>query len=616
MKNYMDIQRLKDKYADVFKVGENVVIQVKVDGSNASFTYNPKTNEVEAFSRKTKLNKDNTLRGFYDLIMKVDPDTIKLITENGRYIIFGEWLCLSGDTIIKKASSGKVRNTMTLREMYKQKYTSARGEKVGFQRGVKKLLYLLYEENKEITTKNYKTEYHLDKTLTINKALKEKYIIEQNGRYIITEKGISQLKEYYFQNSNWYKDGFPSIYSLNLNTDEIQINRMADIFYTGEKEVFRLTTHKGYSIKATVDHPFLTPRGWQKLGDLKEFDCVAITDFISRKGRSRTYGKGSRTILKAQKDYKNKIKKCEKCGCTTGLELHHIDENYMNNEESNWMVLCRDCHKTIHVKTANQPDYKYEFDYITSIEFVGIEDCYDIAMTGGEELANFIANGFIVHNCKHAVIYPKEAYNKFYMFDVYDTEIGQYLPFSNAYAVYANLIILTSFKGLAVDFMYVPILYHGPFEGWTKTMEYLKENPLNAEPVSEGIVIKSQDRLDNKFSGTPEYLKIVNEQFAEVHAPKAKKTLTPEELAAAEIEKEKVSSIATDNRIQKELNKLIDEGIVPISYCEKDIGTIMKYLVKNVINDCIKEEPEIVIECPNFNKLCGGLVRQYILTKI
>ena len=52
--------------------------------------------------------------------------------------------------------------------------------------------------------------------------------------------------------------------------------------------------------------------------------------------------------------------------------------------------------------------YQYEFDKIISIEFIGIEDCYDICMSGVENEASFIANGFIVHNCSHKVQYKPE----------------------------------------------------------------------------------------------------------------------------------------------------------------------------------------------------------------
>jgi hypothetical protein len=36
MKKYLDIERCKQKYAETFNVGEDIVIQEKIDGSDAS----------------------------------------------------------------------------------------------------------------------------------------------------------------------------------------------------------------------------------------------------------------------------------------------------------------------------------------------------------------------------------------------------------------------------------------------------------------------------------------------------------------------------------------------------------------------------------------------------
>lgn len=65
MKKYVDIERFKEKYDTVFSIGEQVTITEKVDDSNASFTYDPTTNTVLAFSRKNQLNEANTLNGFW-----------------------------------------------------------------------------------------------------------------------------------------------------------------------------------------------------------------------------------------------------------------------------------------------------------------------------------------------------------------------------------------------------------------------------------------------------------------------------------------------------------------------------------------------------------------------
>lgn len=600
IKKYLDIERCKESYASTFEVGEPIVIQTKIDGSNASIAYDSKTNSLVAFSRRQMLNEMNTLNGFWNYVQSLDVKTFAEILGD-RYIIFGEWLCLSGDTIIKKVSSGKGKSKMTLKEMYEKKYTPRYKNDEICKRGINKLLHLLYN-NEEITKNNFNSKYKLDKETTINKALKEGLIIEKNEQYIITEKGINKIKEYYFSISTWGHDGFPSIYSLNLEEDQIISNKIQDIVYTGKKMVYRITTHKGYTIKATANHPFLTPKGWVEVKNLSIYDCVAVTDFINRNEHSRKYGIGTRQIFKKQKEYKDKIGKCEICGNTTGLNLHHIDENHFNNEESNWQILCQDCHGKIHTKFSNIPKFEYEFDYIIDIEEVGEEDCYDICMMGGENVANFIANNFIVHNCKHSVKYPEDMYKKFYMFDVWDRETEQYLTQEDSLAIFDRLR----------DYIphYVHTLYNGPFISWEHTLAFLKENIYGETPCMEGIVIKRQNKLWSKSSRLPYYVKIVNEKFSEVHSSKPK-TIDPEKLAAREAEQAAVAEVVTKRRIIKQIEKFIEDQIIPSDWGGESMKQISKLLPKAVYEDCRKEEPEAVITVENFGKICASLCMKY-----
>ena len=47
-------------------------------------------------------------------------------------------------------------------------------------------------------------------------------------------------------------------------------------FSTGRKQVFRLTTRLGRTVRATGNHKFLTIRGWQRLDELSEGDPIAV----------------------------------------------------------------------------------------------------------------------------------------------------------------------------------------------------------------------------------------------------------------------------------------------------------------------------------------------------
>lgn len=51
-KKFMDIQRIKEGFIDGFRTNDMIVVQEKVDGSNASCRYDHETNKMVAFSRK------------------------------------------------------------------------------------------------------------------------------------------------------------------------------------------------------------------------------------------------------------------------------------------------------------------------------------------------------------------------------------------------------------------------------------------------------------------------------------------------------------------------------------------------------------------------------------
>lgn len=51
-KKYISIERLKPKYENVFKIGEEITVSEKVDGSSSAFSYDPETDSIVAFSRR------------------------------------------------------------------------------------------------------------------------------------------------------------------------------------------------------------------------------------------------------------------------------------------------------------------------------------------------------------------------------------------------------------------------------------------------------------------------------------------------------------------------------------------------------------------------------------
>lgn len=197
---------------------------------------------------------------------------------------------------------------------------------------------------------------------------------------------------------------------------------------------------------------------------------------------------------------------------------------------------------------------------------------------------------------KHTIRYPEDKMKQFYVFDIYDTETEQYMPWDFTKQI-------AEFIGLKT----VPLFYDGPFISWEHIYSFVGKTEMDGEPTGEGVVIKSQDRLDNKFSGTPEYVKIVAKEFSEVHQSKPQKEIDPEKLAAKQAAEDLVATIVTARRVEKSIQKLVEDGIVPEDWDEKSLGVIAKHLPRAIYNDCIKEEPETVAQIENFGKICGSL---------
>lgn len=205
---------------------------------------------------------------------------------------------------------------------------------------------------------------------------------------------------------------------------------------------------------------------------------------------------------------------------------------------------------------------------------------------------------------KHAIKYPEDVYGKFWMFDVWDTQTEQYLPYEETRAFYGRLIACGN-KGKKFNF--VPVFYVGKFESWEKAMELVGKTEVGAEPSGEGIVIKRQDYLDSKSSRLPFYVKIVSEQFSEVHKSRKQKAIDPAAIAKKEANIALAATIVTQQRVQKMLYKFIEDGLLPQDWDEHNLKDISKILPNAIYRDCVKEESETVQQVEDFGKVAAKL---------
>lgn len=94
-KKYLDIKALVEVGSEfmqpntgAFSVGDHIVIQEKMDGTNTSIGYDAETGTLRSFSRNNELSPSLTNRGFYEYALSLDASKF---AKYPNYVIFGEW---------------------------------------------------------------------------------------------------------------------------------------------------------------------------------------------------------------------------------------------------------------------------------------------------------------------------------------------------------------------------------------------------------------------------------------------------------------------------------------------------------------------------------------------
>ena len=226
---------------------------------------------------------------------------------------------------------------------------------------------------------------------------------------------------------------------------------------------------------------------------------------------------------------------------------------------------------------------------------------YEWSQTLDKELVKLVlGNNQILFGewlCSHTVKYPDDKYNNFYSYDVYDTEKEQYLPQNKVKEIVSELGLI-----------YVPVFYEGEFISWEHCMSFVGQTQMSGD-TGEGIVIKNQTRLNDSNRRLPFYIKIVSDKFQETKKVKKKKP-NPQDLEVINQNLELAKTIITRARVEKMLNKFVDEGILPEDWGAKEMPIVAKNLTKAVYEDCVKEEPDTVKQIGNFGKVANGIAMQ------
>nr|WP_279591864.1 FAD-dependent thymidylate synthase [Streptomyces sp. 846.5] len=188
--------------------------------------------------------------------------------------------------------------------------------------------------------------------------------------------------------------------------------QIIDVMESGVKELLRLTTASGKSVRCSKDHAILTPEGWRKAGELAVGESVMIGGTAPRPSVALVPPSLRRGISVWTSMQRNRlideIDVCYLCSRTFdrgALELDHVIPVAMDVskalDESNLAPACEPCHaeKSAAEQALAQRGGKVALakpDLLVAVHSEGQEMTYDLAVEGPWH--NFLANGVVVHN--------------------------------------------------------------------------------------------------------------------------------------------------------------------------------------------------------------------------
>ena len=138
---------------------------------------------------------------------------------------------------------------------------------------------------------------------------------------------------------------------------------LPNAFCTGRKPVYRLTTRRGNTIRATGNHKFLAFDGWRRLDDLAPGIRIALSGVLS--------GPDERTPSDSE-------------------PAPTLAEFGLGRERAALLVAADESDRLAALTTGD-----VDWDEIGSIERDGEEEVYDLTVDG---VHNFVAEDTVVHN--------------------------------------------------------------------------------------------------------------------------------------------------------------------------------------------------------------------------
>ncbi len=161
------------------------------------------------------------------------------------------------------------------------------------------------------------------------------------------------------------------VLALNPESWKLEPRIVTDVFTTGCKPVYRLTTQLGRSVRATANHRFLTLEGWRRLDELKPGARIAVP--------RRLPGPGQATMTSDE----------------LALLGHHYCGTTLYKQNVSRERAARLAVAVESKELASLARSDVYWDSIAAIEADGDSHVYDLTVEG---LHNFVAADVVLHN--------------------------------------------------------------------------------------------------------------------------------------------------------------------------------------------------------------------------
>ncbi len=173
--------------------------------------------------------------------------------------------------------------------------------------------------------------------------------------------------------------------AFNQVTQRFVRAEVSNAFCTGTRQVFRISTQKGRTLRATANHKFLTKSGWKRLDELRLDDRIATVKTGAQWMAAPKPGKQvdafnafpSRLAAPAAPALSSEVREGLLAIQSVGEELRPADVY------------------PAFAGSGDETGLEVFWDTVASIEADGKEDVYDLTVP---EFHNFVANDIVVHN--------------------------------------------------------------------------------------------------------------------------------------------------------------------------------------------------------------------------